>query len=154
MPKSLLAAPTARATRSGWACGTHLGSQEMQGGLKNKLDAIKADQLVPVAAQVRREDSTEVLLGRTVRRAIVVRQVEMGDAQVEGSLDNGPLAVDRPVVSEVLPQSDRDRGQLEPAPPGSPVLHGVVAGSGRKVRHGPIMFFRARRRGDTVRGPC
>src|SRR5450759_3707018 len=64
------------------------------------------DQLVPVAAQVCGENSTEVLLRRAVWRAMVVSQVEVGDAQVEGSLDNGPLAVDRPVVPEVLPQSD------------------------------------------------
>src|SRR5450756_1589405 len=61
------------------------------------------DQLVPVAAQVRGENSTEVLLRGTVRRPVVVGQVEMGDPQVEGPANHRSLAVDRPIVSEVLP---------------------------------------------------
>ena len=74
------------------------------------------DQLVAVRAQVLGEDPPEVRLGRAVRRAVVVGQVEVGDAEVEGAADDRALRLERPVVAEVVPQPERDRGQLQPAP--------------------------------------
>ena len=67
------------------------------------------DQLVAVGAEVLREERAEVRLGGAVGRAVVVGQVEVGDAQVEGAAQDGPLGVQRAVVAEVVPQAQRDR---------------------------------------------
>ena len=53
------------------------------------------DQLVAVRAEVLREDRAEVALGAPVRRAVVVGQVEVGDAAVERPPQDGPLGVQR-----------------------------------------------------------
>src|SRR5207247_9735701 len=66
------------------------------------------DQLVAVGAQVRPEDPTEVRLGRAVRWATVVGQVEVSDAAVECARDDCPLSPQRAVVTEVLPEPERD----------------------------------------------
>src|SRR2546430_13673530 len=39
-------------------------------------------------------------LFRSIGRAIVVRQVEVGDAKVEGAADDRPLRLDRPVETQ------------------------------------------------------
>ena len=67
------------------------------------------DELVAVVAEVVVEDPGEVALGAAVGRPVVVRQVEMGDAQVEGSAHDGTLGLEGPVVTEVLPQPERHR---------------------------------------------
>ena len=61
------------------------------------------NQLVAVRPEVLREDLAEIRLGRTGGRSVVVRQVEMGDAKVEGTANDGALGVQRPVVAEVVP---------------------------------------------------
>ena len=52
------------------------------------------------------EDAGEVRLGAAVGGSVVVGQVEVGDAQVEGPTHDGALGVERPVVTEVLPQPE------------------------------------------------
>ncbi len=57
-----------------------------------------------------------------VERAVVVGQVEVGDAEVEGAAQDGALRVERAVAAEVVPEPERDAGQLEPAAPGAGVV--------------------------------
>src|SRR5690606_14982467 len=94
-----------------------------------------------VRAEVLGEVPTEVLLGRAVRRAVVVREVEVRDAQVERAAQHGALGVERVDVTEVVPEPERDRGQVEAAAPRASVGHRVVAVVGGDVaggeRHGP-----------------
>ena len=59
----------------------------------------------------------------------------MRDAEVEGAPDDRAARLERAVVPEVPPEAERDRGQLEPATPRSPVDHPVVALVGGDVRH-------------------
>ena len=59
--------------------------------------------------------TAEVRLGRAVRRAVVVGQVEVGHAAVERPSQHGPLGLDRLPVAEVLPQAERDRREQEAA---------------------------------------
>ena len=93
-------------------------------------------QLVAPAGQVLGEDPPEVDLGASVRGAVVVGQVEVRDPQVEGATDDRPAGGQRPVVAEVLPQPERDRGQLQAAAPAAPVGDLLVAIRGRRVeRH-------------------
>ena len=87
------------------------------------------DQLVAVRPEVARQDPAEVLLGRAVRRAVVVGQVEVRDPEVERPPQDLALRVDRPVVAEVVPQAERDGRQPQPAPPAPAV--GASSRSGR-----------------------
>ena len=53
------------------------------------------------------DDQAEVLLGGAVGRAVVVGEVEVGDAEVEGSPHDGALGLERSVVAEILPKAER-----------------------------------------------
>ena len=79
----------------------------------------------------------ERLLGGAVRRAVVVREVEVRDAEVEGAAHDRAAVLERPLAAEVLPQPERDRGQLQAAAPAAPVGHAVVAVVGGDVCHEP-----------------
>ena len=104
-------------------------------------------ELVAVWAQVGRQDPSEVLLGRAIWRPVVVREIEVGDPAVECPPDDRPLCRERPILAEVLPEAERDRRQVQAAPPDAPVRHRFVAPGrgdegralGRVVgaRHGP-----------------
>jgi hypothetical protein len=67
------------------------------------------DQLVAVRPEVLREQPTDVLLCGAVRRAVVVREIEVGDAEIECPARYGALGVERPVATEVLPEPQRHR---------------------------------------------
>jgi len=51
------------------------------------------------------EDPAEVPLCAPIGRSVVIGQVEVGDAQVEGAMHDGTLGVEGSVVTEVLPQT-------------------------------------------------
>ena len=94
------------------------------------------DQLVAVGHEVLAVQPAEVDLGRSVRRPVVVREVEVRDAEVERAAQDRALALDRPVVAEVVPEAERDRRQLEAAASAAAVRHQVVvAVVGSEVGH-------------------
>ena len=93
------------------------------------------DELVAVGAQVVAEQPAERLLGRAVGRPVVVREVEVGDAEVERAQDGRAARLVRPVGAEVVPEPERDRRQHEPAAAAAPVLHPLVP-VGRRGVHG------------------
>ena len=103
------------------------------------------EELVAIRAQVARQDPAEGLLRRSVRRAVVVGQVEVGDAEVEGSQQDRPARLERPVRAEVLPQPERHSRQQKPAPPTTSVGHRVVAVSSGVVPHAPNVSARRRK---------
>ena len=84
-------------------------------------------QLVAAPGQVRAEDAAEVLLGRAVRRPVVVRQVEVGDPEIEGPADDRPLRVHRAIAAEILPEPERDHRQFEAAAAAATERHAGVA---------------------------
>jgi len=59
-----------------------------------------------ISSRYGRKSSAEVLLRAAVGRAVVVGEVEVGHATVEGTAQDGALVVLGPVVAEVLPQSE------------------------------------------------
>ncbi len=73
------------------------------------------------------EDATEIRLGAPVRRPVVVRKVEVRDAEVERSPEDGALALERSIAAEVVPQPQRQSGKHETAAPAAAVLHRCVA---------------------------
>ena len=95
------------------------------------------DELVPEGAQVLLDEHAEVLLRRAVRRPVVVRQVEVGDPEVECAPDDRAARLERTVVPEVPPQTKGDRGQKQSAAAGAAVVHPLVARVGRRVGHSP-----------------
>ena len=96
-------------------------------------------QLVAEPGEVLGEEAAEVLLRAAVRRAVVVRQVEVRHAPVEGPAQDRPLGLLGAVGAEVLPEPQGQRRQLEPAAAGVAVVHRVVAVVGRLVvAHGSI----------------
>src|SRR5262249_49091563 len=104
------------------------------------------DQLVAVGAQIGREQATEVLLGGAVRRAVVVGQVEVRDAEVEGTPDDGAAEGERTVVAGVVPEPERDRGQLQAAPSATTVGHALVPAVRGRPGHRPRSLVAARYR--------
>ncbi len=94
------------------------------------------DQLVAVRREVLAHHPAEVRLGRAVRRAVVVGQVEVRDALVERVAEHLALAVEGDVVAEVPPQSERDgrKGQARRAD--LAVVEGFVAVVSRGI--GPV----------------
>ncbi len=93
-------------------------------------------ELVAVRPQILLHQAAEGLLAGAVRRAVVVREIEVRDAEVERAAHDRATRLERPIVAEGLPESERDAGQLEPAPAAAPVGHAVVAIVGGDVRHG------------------
>ena len=97
------------------------------------------DQLVAVGLEVLGEDAAEVRFSRAVGRAVVVREVDVGDAEVERAADDRALVLDRRVVAETVPQPEADRGELDAAAPAAAVGHRVVAIFSGDVSHGGIV---------------
>ncbi len=63
------------------------------------------DQLIAVSGEILGEDAAEVLLRAAVRRAVIVGQIEMRDAEIECATQDRALVHQRYVVAEVVPQS-------------------------------------------------
>src|SRR5207253_8312694 len=99
------------------------------------------NQLVTVVLEVFAQQTTEVDLGAAIGRSVVVGQVEMIDAQVEGGAQQGALGVDRRAVAEVVPQAQRQRRQHQPAATNAAVRNGVVAISSSDIGHRTLYLF-------------
>src|SRR5439155_2880125 len=93
------------------------------------------DELVTERAQVLVHEEPEVLLRRAVRWAVVVREVEVRDPEVEGSPDYRSARVEGTIVAEVVPEAERDGRELEAAPTGAVVGHLPVAAFSGNVGH-------------------
>jgi hypothetical protein len=93
------------------------------------------DQLIAVLGEGPVDHRAEVGLRRPVGRPVVVGQVEMRDPQVERSGQHGVDLLWRSRVTEVLPQTERDQGELEAGSPTSSVLHVLVAFIGGEMSH-------------------
>ncbi len=88
-----------------------------------------------MGAQIGREHAAEGLLRRARGRAVVVGQVEMGDAEIERAADHRPGRVERAVVAEIVPEAQGQGGQLEAAAAASVVGHCLVAVGGGLPGH-------------------
>src|SRR3954453_23416985 len=93
------------------------------------------DQLVAERAQVAAHDLAEDALGGPVRRAVVVGQVEVRDAEVEGAAQDRARVLERPFLAEVLPQPERHLGQLDAAPAAAAIAQPPVAAGVGDVGH-------------------
>ena len=86
------------------------------------------EQFVTIGAQVVTQELAHVALRLAIVRAVVVGQVEVRDAVVEGRKgDAGHLLVGRD-VAEVVPHAQAHGRQLQARGAATPVVHGLVAG--------------------------
>src|SRR5688572_15565415 len=85
------------------------------------------DQLVAMVGEVAPQNPPERLLGRPRLRSVVVREIEVRDAEIECAQDHGARLVRRVDAPEVVPQTERDRGELQSAAAAPSVRHPIVA---------------------------
>src|SRR5262249_12344333 len=89
-----------------------------------------------------------VTLTQCLRRgspAVVVGEVEMCHAEIEGTPDDRALSADRSVVAEVLPQPERDCRKVNPALATATVRNLPIAVWRRNVCHGHAVCHGSRR---------
>jgi len=67
------------------------------------------DHLIAVRVHATGHHPTEVLLGATGNRPVVVGQVIVGDAQIKGLVDDGLLRAKGVHATKVVPQSQPNR---------------------------------------------
>jgi hypothetical protein len=84
------------------------------------------DELVPVGHEILFEDLAEVGLGAAERRAVVVGEVEVRDAEIEGGAKHVALRRQGRVVAEVVPEAEREKRKLEPALAALAISHRFV----------------------------
>ena len=104
------------------------------------------DQLVPQPVKIGLEDVAERLFGAAGRWAVIVGQVEMGDALIKGRAADRLLCLMRGVVAEVVPQAQRNGRQHQAGLAATAVDHAVVTVFGGDVTHAAVLSGGAGRR--------
>ena len=98
------------------------------------------------------QDAADVFLGGAGRRAVVVGQVEVGDAAVEGAAHDAAGFLEIVHPAEVVPETQRNGGQQQAGIPAAPVRHAAIVAGGIKhaaklaVRVALAKWEKARRR--------
>src|SRR5260370_6647440 len=95
------------------------------------------DELIPVWAEVAGQQLPECRLRCAIGRPVVVREVEVGDPEIEGPAQYGARVLEGAGGAELLPEAEGDRGQLKPAPATASVADGVVTMIVGDVAHEP-----------------
>src|ERR1035441_3689850 len=83
-------------------------------------------EFVAQAAEVLAQNLADVLLGRAIGRPVVVCEVEMRYAAIEGSPDDRAPGLEDICPAEVLPQTQRYRRQNDPRTAAAAKLRSVV----------------------------
>ncbi|MPM16523.1 hypothetical protein SDC9_62904 [bioreactor metagenome] len=85
------------------------------------------DQLVPIRQEVLFQNLTECFFRAAWRRTVVVRQIEMGDSQIEGALDHFARVIEQVHLAEVVPKPKGDGRQFKTAVAYAVIDHFVVS---------------------------
>ena len=92
------------------------------------------EEFVAVGSERLLHQTAEVLLGRTVGRAVVVRQIEMDDSPVERVMGHLTHFGEGLLAAEIVPHAERKGGQQHTAASRTPVGHAIfVTRRGRLV---------------------
>src|SRR5206468_8983292 len=92
------------------------------------------DQLVAKWAEIGAHPAPEILLRGAVRRPVIIREVEMRDAEIECAAEDCPAGLEYVGTAEILPQAERDQREVQPAPAAAAIGHAaVVAGRFRTI---------------------
>ncbi|MPN48237.1 hypothetical protein SDC9_195842 [bioreactor metagenome] len=92
-------------------------------------------QFVAISGQVLFENASQGDFGRAGFRSVIVGQIEVGDAVVERGLNHFPRILVHVDRTEVVPQSQRHRGQFQSRFAAPPIRHPVVPRLIRPVFH-------------------
>ena len=111
-------------------------------------------ELVAERTEIAPENVAECDLRRTRRRSVIVGEVEMRDAEVERGAADRAHRVLRFVEAEIVPETQRDRRQLQSASAAAAVGHRIVAGRRRNVGHCCSQEGPALRRLGRLYPPC
>ena len=100
-------------------------------------------QLIPVGTQVFFKIRPEILLGSAGHRAVVVRHIDVRDAAVECGAQHGAHIVEGVARTEVMPQPQRNAGQLQAAFAAACVLHRLITAlvGGMSMVWSPLCLF-------------
>ncbi|MNZ68634.1 hypothetical protein D3C78_869040 [compost metagenome] len=94
------------------------------------------DHLVAITSEIRLQDFTEGGFGAAGRRAVIIGEIEMGDAEIEGAAADGLFRLVRCVVAEIVPEAERNRRQFQAGLAAMIIFHGRVSVFGRLPNHG------------------
>ena len=109
------------------------------------------DQLIAVGGEILAEEAAEILFGGTVGRAVIVGEVEVGDAEREGAAEHGAGVIEAVDATEVVPEAEGNGGQEETARAAAAIGHGVVAGGGGSEHVRALRTFMVHGRGEQER---
>ncbi len=98
------------------------------------------DQLVTVGAEILFEQQAERILGGAGHGTVVVGQVEVSDAQVEGAAGHGAGVLQPVDAAEVVPPAERDAGEFQSAAAHAGVWHAVITGIQSTIRHFDLLI--------------
>ena len=93
------------------------------------------DQLVAVGGEILFQHAAEIDFRRAGRRAVIIGEIEMGNAQIESLEENGTLRIKRRRITEIVPQAKGDGGQLQAASAHAAKHGGVIAIRGGRIGH-------------------
>ena len=82
------------------------------------------DEFVAVGMKVLLEEQAEGILGGTGRRTVIVGEVEVRDAHVEGAAGDGAAVLDVVAPAEVVPPTERDGREFQSTAANAVVGHG------------------------------
>ena len=85
------------------------------------------NHLVAIGREVQAQNLAEVHLRAAVGRAVVVGQVKVRNAQIEGPAHHGAAILEAVRAAKVVPQPQGNGWQAHTAPARAAILHGVIA---------------------------
>ena len=96
------------------------------------------NHLIAIGTEIAGHDLTEQLFGGAGRGAVIIGEIEMGDARIKGVTEDfhgrGVVAG----ATEILPQAQADHRQLQARAARVAVLHGVIACRIGPIGHGKL----------------
>jgi hypothetical protein len=97
------------------------------------------DEFVAMRGEILAQHPAEVFLRGAGRRAVVVGQIEVCDAEIEGAENKCAAVVVEVGVAEIVPEAEGEAGQLKTAASCATIKGGVVVASGRGlISHGKM----------------
>ena len=84
-------------------------------------------ELIPVRHEILVQQMSCIDLRTAILRAVVIRQIELRDTEVEGRPHHLSHILIIPVRSEIVPEAQRHSREHKPALPHTVVLHPLIA---------------------------
>src|SRR5689334_7655923 len=86
-------------------------------------------------SEIRAQYASEGLLGRSRRRTVVVGEIEVRYAEIEGAPADGPGIVEDRILAEIVPEAQRQQGKIEAASAAAAIMHAVITVRSRLIAH-------------------